>query len=139
MNKLESLEMDLEAAAYESQDDNTHKVLKGVGELRTYVERNRQFLPNYGERYRNGERIATGFVESAVNQVVSKRMVKLQQMRWSHAALICCCKSARGCSMKSGRRRFDAGIQASGQKPRNNRFGRLLDPPESNALRSTPA
>ena len=29
-----------------------------------------------GERYRNGERIASGFVESAVNQVVSKRMVK---------------------------------------------------------------
>ena len=40
-------------------------------------------MPNYGERYRNGERIASGFVESAVNQVVSKRMVKLQQMQWS--------------------------------------------------------
>jgi hypothetical protein len=38
---------------------------------------------NYGERYRNGERISTGFVESTVNQVVSKRMVKKQQMRWS--------------------------------------------------------
>ena len=37
---------------------------------------------DYGERYRNGERIATGFVESTVNQVISKRMVKKQQMRW---------------------------------------------------------
>ena len=36
-----------------------------------------------GERYRNGERIASGFVESAINQVVSKRMVKKQQMGWS--------------------------------------------------------
>ena len=52
-------------------------------ELHTYVERNQQFMPNYGERYRNGERIASGFVESAVNQVVSKRMVKHQQMQWS--------------------------------------------------------
>jgi hypothetical protein len=38
---------------------------------------------NYGERYRNGERISTGFVESAINQVVSKRMVKKQQMQWT--------------------------------------------------------
>ena len=50
------------------------------GELHTYVERNQAFISNYGERYRNGERIASGFVESAVNQVVSKRMVKHQQM-----------------------------------------------------------
>ena len=41
------------------------------------------FIPNYGERYRNGERISTGFVESAVNQVVSKRMAKKQQMQWT--------------------------------------------------------
>ena len=32
---------------------------------------------------RHGEPIATGFVESAVNQVVSKRLVKKQQMRWT--------------------------------------------------------
>ena len=29
---------------------------------------------------RNGEKFASGFVESAINQVVSKRMVKKQQM-----------------------------------------------------------
>jgi hypothetical protein len=40
-------------------------------------------VPNYGERYRNGEKIASGFVESAINQIVSKRMVKKQQMGWS--------------------------------------------------------
>ena len=38
---------------------------------------------NYGERYRNGERISTSFTESAINQVVSKRMVKQQQMQWT--------------------------------------------------------
>ncbi len=40
-------------------------------------------ITNYGERYRNGEAIATGFVESAVNQIVAKRFVKKQQMRWT--------------------------------------------------------
>ena len=38
---------------------------------------------NYGELYRAGERITSSFVESAVNQVISKRMVKKQQMRWT--------------------------------------------------------
>jgi hypothetical protein len=40
-------------------------------------------IPNYADRHRHGEPIATGFVESAVNQVVSKRLVKKQQMRWT--------------------------------------------------------
>ena len=75
--------MDLDAAAFESKNENSKKLLKGVEELHTYVERNQEFVPNYGERYRNGEKIASGFVESAINQVVSKRMVKKQQMGWS--------------------------------------------------------
>ena len=33
-------------------------------EFHTYIENNANFIPNYGERYRNGERISTGFVES---------------------------------------------------------------------------
>ena len=56
---------------------------KAVEEFSTYIERNGGFIPNYGERYRNGERISTGFVESAINQVVSKRMAKKQQMQWT--------------------------------------------------------
>ena len=52
-------------------------------EFHTYITNNAGFIPNYGERYHQGERISTGFVESTVNQVVSKRMVKKQQMQWS--------------------------------------------------------
>jgi len=59
------------------------KLAKAVREFRGYIAANRTFIPNYGDRYRHGERIATGFVESTVNQVVSKRMVKQQQMRWT--------------------------------------------------------
>jgi hypothetical protein len=49
-----------------------------------YIAANQQFIPDYRDRYRNNnETITTSFVESAVNQVVSKRFVKSQQMRWS--------------------------------------------------------
>ena len=47
-----------------------------------YLDNNRQFIVNYGDRYRHGDPIASGFVESVVNQVVSKRFVKRQQMAW---------------------------------------------------------
>jgi hypothetical protein len=56
---------------------------KAVEEFRTYIGNNSHLIPNYGERYRHGEAIATGFVESTVNQVVSKRFCKKQQMQWS--------------------------------------------------------
>jgi len=58
---------------------------KYVRELDTYIANNASLIVNYGERYRNGERISTGFVESTINQVVSKRMVKKQQMQWTPA------------------------------------------------------
>src|SRR5215510_12576261 len=59
------------------------KLVKALSALRTYSVNNRPLIPNYGERYRYGEPIATGFVESTVNEVVSKRFCKKQQMQWS--------------------------------------------------------
>src|SRR5689334_13342439 len=72
--------LDIEDASPEHR-----KLLKAVRAFETYVTNNRAFIPNYGERYRQGKTIATSFVESAVNQVVSKRFVKKQQMRWTEA------------------------------------------------------
>ena len=59
------------------------RLIKALSELRTYIVNNRHVIPHYGERYHNGEAIATGFVESTVNEVVSKRFCKKQQMQWS--------------------------------------------------------
>ena len=59
------------------------KLAKAVREFGGYLAANACAIPNYGERRRAGETISTSFVESAVNQVISKRMVKKQQMRWS--------------------------------------------------------
>jgi hypothetical protein len=65
------------------KSENQNKLLKQLQEFDTYIRNNQDYIPNYGERYRNGERIATSFVESTVNQLVSKRMVKRQQMQWT--------------------------------------------------------
>jgi hypothetical protein len=78
---IEDLECDLDSPTERSE--RVKKLLKSMSEFHHYIEANRAFIPNYGDRYRHGERIATSFAESTVNQVISKRMVKKQQMRWT--------------------------------------------------------
>jgi hypothetical protein len=52
-------------------------------DLTDYLEANTHTPVNYGARRRRGEPISTAFVESAVNEIVSRRMTKKQQMRWN--------------------------------------------------------
>jgi hypothetical protein len=59
------------------------KVADATIEFETYIRNNREFIPNFGERRRQGETISTAFVESTINQVVSRRFVKKQQMQWT--------------------------------------------------------
>lgn len=59
------------------------KLLKAVRECGTDIATNQAFIPDDGDRYRHHEAISTAVTESAVNQLVSKRMVKPQQMHWS--------------------------------------------------------
>jgi hypothetical protein len=70
----------IEALSYNFEESypKFKHLAKAVEEFHTYVENNGTFIPNYGERYRYGEAIATGFVESTVNQVVSKHFCKRQ-------------------------------------------------------------
>jgi hypothetical protein len=77
---VEDLEFALDL---EEKRQEQRKLLKAVREFGTYITANRPFIPNYGDRYRHGETISTAFVESAINQVLSKRFVKKQQMRWT--------------------------------------------------------
>ena len=60
-----------------------NSLVKALSTVRTYIGNNRHLIPNYGQWYHDGEAIATGFVESTVNEVVSKRFCKKQQMQWS--------------------------------------------------------
>jgi len=52
-------------------------------ELRSYIESNEGALIDYGQRYRAGKPISTSRAEGTVNQLVSARMNKRRQMRWS--------------------------------------------------------
>ncbi len=52
-------------------------------ELRAYIESNEGALIDYGQRSRAGKPISTSRAEGTVNQLVSARMNKRQQMRWS--------------------------------------------------------
>jgi len=80
---VQSIEMDLDVAVASNGHGKTRKLLKTVEKFHTYIVNNQGLIPNYGERYRAGERIRTGFVESTVNRVISKRFCKKQQRAWT--------------------------------------------------------
>jgi hypothetical protein len=63
----------VELSFIEARSNSAKKVADGLGEFETYICNNREFIPNFGERQRQGESISTAFVESAINQVVSIR------------------------------------------------------------------
>jgi len=81
LQTIEDLQIDLDNTEHPSPEQQ--KLLKVVTEFGGYIRANGAWIPNYGEKYRSGEAISSAFVESTVNQVVSKRMVKKQQMRWA--------------------------------------------------------
>jgi len=80
---LDDIEGNLECLDDKQTTDKVRKFERTFGEFRTYIERNEGFIVNYRDRYFYGKAISTAFVESAVNQVISKRMVKKQQMHWT--------------------------------------------------------
>ena len=76
---LDILEEDLAVAVDILDDGRTAKMFAAVEEFHAYIDNNRDFIPNYGERYRHGETISTAIAESTVNQVISTRMVTRPQ------------------------------------------------------------
>jgi len=86
-NVFRALQVVDDLAIYLDTDDpgpQQRNLLKALREFTTYIRGNETSIPNYGERHRANEPISRSLAESTVNQVVSKRMVKKQQMRWSH-------------------------------------------------------
>jgi hypothetical protein len=82
LRRLDTLDFDF--ACYDGNEEEiVKKVWQAVHEFQRYITVNQKYIPNYGERYRYGETISTAFVESTVNEVISRRMVKKQQMRWT--------------------------------------------------------
>ena len=52
-------------------------------DLKRYVRGNEHIIVDYHQRQLDGERVSTSLVESAVNNLVNRRINKSQQMRWS--------------------------------------------------------
>jgi len=76
---LEWLELDVDVQA----SPEARKLARTLHEFEQYIRANQSSIPNYGDRYRNGEAISSAVAESSVNQMISKRFVKKQQMRWT--------------------------------------------------------
>jgi hypothetical protein len=81
VERLSHLLIDLELTGIPSAP--AAQLAAGVAEFETYIRNHQESIPNYGERYRQGDTISTAFVESTINQVVSRRCVKRQQMHWT--------------------------------------------------------
>lgn len=67
--------------------DNTYEHLAGfkkkVIDFVKYIKNNKNYLTNYGERYRNNEIYTSSFTEASVNEVIARRFSKKQQMQWT--------------------------------------------------------
>jgi hypothetical protein len=90
LRHIRFVEMDTETLLYELHEAHPaadhhrpRKLVKAIGEFRSYIERNADMIPNYGQRRHYGETISTATVESTVNAVLNKRFCKKQQMQWS--------------------------------------------------------
>ncbi|MFL9936875.1 hypothetical protein P0D88_49850 [Paraburkholderia sp. RL18-103-BIB-C] len=57
--------------------------------ISSYLKNNARTLVNYGARHRKGLPISSSIAESAVNHVVSYRMAKKRQMRWTDEGAHC--------------------------------------------------
>ena len=62
------------------------KLANRLFDLLYYAQDNADYIVNYARRYRDGLPISSSMAESAVNQIISHRFVKKQQMRWSPQA-----------------------------------------------------
>ena len=66
-----------------AMEARTKRLVARCAELQTYIDNNENALIDYGQRYQAGKPISTSRAEGTVNQLVSARMNKRRQMRWS--------------------------------------------------------
>jgi hypothetical protein len=79
-----------------------------------YQELTAGSMPDYRRRYRAGQRISTGLVEGAVNEIIAKRMVKKQQLRRGRHTVRGLWTFAFMCSMELWKTYSVIGTKASG-------------------------
>jgi hypothetical protein len=75
-------DMEIDAEVAEPSPEQA-RFLKTLREFDTYLRANGGSIPTTACPTEPGEVVSSSLAESAVNQLISKRMVKKQQMRWS--------------------------------------------------------
>jgi hypothetical protein len=99
-------------------NDEPTKLLKAVREFDSYLRANAGRIPHYGERRRAGEAISTAFTESAVNQVISKRIwSKNSRYAGPHKVPTCYFRSAPESSTTNSPTTSTAGTPDSPTRP----------------------
>jgi hypothetical protein len=85
LNCLECLSDNFYTLVPNVKDKNSleYKLWNHTNDLHNYLTNNQNYIINYSDRYHHGEIISSAFVESTVNELISRRMVKKQQMRWT--------------------------------------------------------
>ena len=79
----------LDATLLANESYEHSRLFWNLRRLYFYIENNAGTLVNYGMRYYKGLPISSSIAESAVNLVVSHRMAKKQQMRWTDEGAHC--------------------------------------------------
>ena len=102
------------------------KFLTTLREFDTYIRANAGSIPNYGERRRADEVISSSIAESAVNQVISKRMSRNSRCGGAPAAPTCSYSSAPGFSTTHSPTTSTGGTQDSPTCPTDRRWPRNL-------------
>jgi len=81
LERLDDLSVEIEG--FEETYPRYNKLQAALTEVINYLDRNRDFIVNYGEDYRTGRAISTSFIESMVNSLLGKRFSKKQHMQWT--------------------------------------------------------
>jgi hypothetical protein len=83
LGRITSWAKDVIALNESATEAKARRLVARCAELRSYIESNESALIDYGLRHRAGKPISTSRAEGTVNQLVSARMNKRRQMRWS--------------------------------------------------------
>jgi hypothetical protein len=73
LQRIDTLSELIERDACVPASPGRRKLARTLNELHDYLESNRDLIPDYGDRRRHGEAIASSIAESTVNQVISRR------------------------------------------------------------------
>jgi len=76
-------ELSFEVADFKDRYSRYRKLQLTLEETINYLNRNRDFIVDYGKEHREGRAISTSFVESLVNSLLGKRFSKNQHMQWT--------------------------------------------------------